>query len=354
VFASREERDATNIQANVPSGLTVTAVTESRADTVAAFGSAIWRLQDDLELSAGLRYDAEQRDRGGFQSQSTMPGVEIPDQPRSLDASEWQPRVALTKFLREDLTIYGSVARGYRGGGFNSVAAPAEFSTYEGDSVWTVELGSKGSYDGGATWLGAAIYYNDYADFIGQNALTLGPAGGLVTIDLNLGDVESYGLELELARQVSDAWRLSGSLTRMHARIVDQSGWIAVTGAPLATERLLFQPDWNFNLDSIVTIPVGAGTLTWNLNLSGKGSRPASSFDPVEPSILESYTLLNTALAWQAGPWEISVFGNNLTNEDYWESYIDGSLLDSLVGIDQDLGVIGAPRNFGLRVQYDF
>jgi iron complex outermembrane receptor protein len=354
LYASREETDAATAQTVVANGLVATSFAESTGETWSIFGTAIWRLADDLELSAGLRYDEEDRERSSFQTLSVLPGVEIPDPPQSLDSEEWEPRVSLIKFLRDELTIYGSISKGYRGGGFNSAAVPPEFSTYDGDTVWTYEIGTKGVYNEGRTYFAAAVYYNDYTDFIGQNALALGPGGGLVSIDLNLGDVESYGLEFEGSYRVNDNWRLGGSVTLMHARITDQSGWLEVTGAPLATDRLLFQPDWNFNLDSDVTVPLGDGTLIWNLNISGKGSRPGSSFDPVTPSILDEYYLVNTTLVYDVGHWEISAFATNLTDEEYWESYIDGSLLGTLLGVDQSLAILGAPTNYGLRVRYDF
>ena len=112
---------------------------------------------------------------------------------------------------------------------------------------------------------------------------------------------ESYGLETELRRKVTDNWTLRGSVTLMHARITDQSGWIAVTGVPLATDRLLFQPDWNASLSSDIVVPVGDGEVDWNLSAVAKGSRPGSSFDPTTPSILEDYAVVNTSLSYRRG-----------------------------------------------------
>jgi outer membrane receptor protein involved in Fe transport len=63
---------------------------------------------------------------------------------------------------------------------------------------------------------------------------------------------------------------------------------------------------------------------------------------------------VNTTLAYNVGNLEISAFATNLTDEDYWESYIDGSLLGTLLGVDQSLGILGAPMNYGLRLRYDF
>ncbi|NJO13174.1 MAG: TonB-dependent receptor [Gammaproteobacteria bacterium] len=262
--------------------------------------------------------------------------------------------MTVTRLFGSSGSLYGSVAKGYRGGGFNGASVPAQFSTYDGDTVWTYELGGKYASDDGRWFVASALYYNDYTDFIGQNALTVGPGGGLVSIDLNLGDVESYGLETEVSARVTDRWRLSGALTLMHARITDQSGWIAVTGAPLATDRLLFQPDWNVSVNSDLNIPVGESRIDWNLGVVGKGSRPGSSFDPNTPSIMESYYVVNTSLAWRRGGLSVSAFANNLLDEDYFESFIDGSLLASLGLLNQDLGLLGARRNVGVRVQYEF
>ena len=221
-----------------------------------------------------MRVDEEDREQDSRTTISSLPGVVLTDPHREIDSSEVEPRVSLTRFLTKDAMIYGSVAKGYRGGGFNAASVPSQFSTYGGDTVWTYELGGKASSADGRWLVSSAVYYNDYSDFIGQNALAIGPGGGLVSIDLNLGDVESYGLETEVVAALNDYWKLSGSVTLMHARITDQSGWLAVTGTPLATDRLLFQPDWNASLSSDVTVPVGMGDVSWNLGVVGKGSRP--------------------------------------------------------------------------------
>ena len=48
------------------------------------------------------------------------------------------------------------------------------------------------------------------------------------------------------------------------------------------------------------------------------------------------------------------MFANNLFDEQYFESFIDGSLLQALGLPNQDLGMLGTPRKVGLRVQYEF
>ena len=354
LYASREESDAISGQTLVPAARTVTSFAERSGDTYSIFATGLWRFAEEWELSAGVRVDEEDREQDSQLTSTALPGVVLTDPHREIDSSEVEPRVSLTRFLSKDAMIYGSIAKGYRGGGFNAASVPAEFSTYDGDTVWTYELGGKASSADGRWLVSSAVYYNDYKDFIGQNALAIGPGGGLVSIDLNLGDVESYGLETEAVASINDFWKLSGSITLMHARITDQSGWIAVTGRPLATDRLLFQPDWNASLSSDVTFPVGTGDVSWNIGIVGKGSRPGSSFDPTTPSILESYTTVNTSVSYRRGDFTATLFANNLFDEEYFESFIDGSLLQALGLLNQDLGMLGTPRKVGLRVQYEF
>ena len=354
LYASREESDAISGQTLVPAARTVTSFAERNGDTYSIFATGLWRFAEEWELSAGVRVDEEDREQDSQLTSTALPGVVLTDPHREIDSSEVEPRVSLTRFLSKDAMIYGSIAKGYRGGGFNAASVPAEFSTYDGDTVWTYELGGKASSADGRWLVSSAVYYNDYKDFIGQNALAIGPGGGLVSIDLNLGDVESYGLETEAVASINDFWKLSGSVTLMHARITDQSGWIAVTGRPLATDRLLFQPDWNASLSSDVTFPVGTGDVSWNIGIVGKGSRPGSSFDPTTPSILESYTTVNTSVSYRRGDFTATLFANNLFDEEYFESFIDGSLLQALGLLNQDLGMLGTPRSVGFRVQYEF
>ena len=64
--------------------------------------------------------------------------------------------------------------------------------------------------------------------------------------------------------------------------------------------------------------------------------------------------MVNTSLTYRQGGITVGLYANNLFDEKYFESYIDGSLLSALGLLDQDLGIIGAPRNVGVRVQYAF
>jgi iron complex outermembrane receptor protein len=259
---------------------------------------------------------------------------------------------------------YASISKGFRGGGFNGPTAP--FRTYKGDSVWTYELGSKYSM-GRQLSLAGAIFYNDYKNFIGLNNFVVGTNGKAVTVDLNTGDVKSYGAELEFSYRPMPQWTITGGGSYVHARISNFHGLQAATGNPnavLGSRRLPFQPDITGNLNSDYVVPIGKGNLTFTAGVVVKGSRVGASLNPTSSPVLSSYALVNGALTYSVGGVEVGIFANNLFNRKYMESFIErttlanvfGPLLDPTTGkpLASDLGIVGDHRRFGVRARVRF
>ena len=241
---------------------------------------------------------------------------------------------------------YGSIARGYRGGGFNAPSAPLR--TYQGDSAWTYEVGAK--LASARVNLAAAVFYNDYKDYIGLNSIAPAAGGGVVTVDLNTGDVESYGVEFEGALRPVPAWTLRGALTLMHGRITDDSSYRRLTGRVLASDRLTFQPDWTATLGTDYTLDVGRSQLVLAADAVGKGKRLAATLSQTATTFLDGYWLVGGSITWRTGPFEISGFVRNLFDKDYFESYIEKTTLQ-LAGLPaSDLGLAGDRRRYGLRL----
>lgn len=316
--------------------------TRTSTDTTqeAIYVNAFYDITSSLEFTAGVRFDHQE---------VTTTGT------GKYDASEWQPRVTLTQHLSDDHIVYASIARGFRGGGANVAGGPLPF--YQGDSVWTYEIGDKFTNGAGTLTLNTALYYNDYRHYIGQNSLT--PA--LIAVNLNTGDVESYGVEVEGAWRPTDMFRLQGGVSYNHARITDDSEFEAVFPGGLATDLILFQPDWNFFVTPTLTIPVGAGDIVLNTTISYKGERAGSSLSPTFQPQLESYYLVNANVAYEISDWTVALWGTNLTDEEYFDSYLDESLLAAFFGppgpanpLVHNLGITGDGRRVGVRVSARF
>ena len=351
-FYSRETRDGDTVTTLFPGVLNITnrQINHTRNNTWALFGNLFWRPSDKIELSAGLRYDEQDRKATG-EVYVRGTGGAIP--PAALSENHFSPRVALSYKWSTDLMTYASVSRGFRGGGFNSPVAP--FRTYEGDSVWTYEVGTKYTAPDGRASLAVSAFYNDYTNYIGLNSIAPAVTGGFTTVDLNTGDVESYGIEIEGKLRATDNWTLTGGVSLQHARLTDTAVYTRTTNRKLASNRLTFQPDWNFSLSSDYVVPLGAeDDLTFNATAIGKGSRIAASLSETVAPVLKSYVLVNTALTWRHGDVELSAFADNLLNKNYMESYIEKTTL-ILAGLTPtDVGIAGDKRRYGLRARVKF
>src|SRR5262249_12582670 len=131
---------------------------DTNTSTQAIYANLFYNLTDTLEFSAGLRFDHQE-----VNANDLLP----PFTHTRYSANELEPRFTLTEHWTPNHTSYASISRGFRGGGANDPDAPNPI--YQGDSVWTYELGDKFTTDDRTLTLNTAIYYNDYSHYIGQN-----------------------------------------------------------------------------------------------------------------------------------------------------------------------------------------
>jgi iron complex outermembrane recepter protein len=342
-FASHETTGGNTITTLVPFGLIVPSFAGSENNAQAFFGTAFWKFMENWELAAGIRYDHQ--------------ALSVSTDADDYKANEWEPRLTLTRHWSQDFMTYASMSRGFRGGGQNPPGSPNPI--YKGDSVVTEEIGAKMDTLNHRLSIDTDVFYNNYAHFIGQNSLAPSAGGAFVAINLNSGHVISYGAELETHFKATQRWRLDAGLTLLHARINNQSEYIETTGYALPTDRILFTPDWNYNVDAHYTVPMrdGRDALEFMIGAVGKGSRAGSSLSPTVAPVLSPYSLVNTSMTYRLPHLEIAVFASNLFNKKYFESYIDSSSLTRAglpAFIASDLGVEGDLRRVGIRAKYSF
>lgn len=312
-------------------------IQSSELSSQAAYANVFYNLADDLELSAGIRFDHQE--------------VTVTGTAGTYSADEWQPRVTLRKTWDTNHSSYASISRGFRGGGANPPGAPNLF--YQGDSVWTYEVGDKFTTADRTLTLNTAVYFNDYKHYIGQNALT--PT--LIAVNLNTGDVESYGVEVEGVWTPNDIFQLRGGGTYSHARITDDSEFEAIIGHGLPSDRILFQPDWQGFISANVTYPVGPGAVRADVTASYKGERVGSTLSPTVFPTMEGYTIVNANLAYEWDNYTVALFATNLFDEEFYDSYLDQSLLAAFGfsgPLVHELGITGDHRRVGVRLSARF
>lgn len=147
------------------------------------------------------------------------------------------PKFNLAYVPSDDLTVYGTVSKGFRPGGPNSPIplpcppAPGQFGP---DSVWSYELGEKAKMINSRVSIDGDVYYEDWSNIQQEVA----PACGF-KFTTNAGKAEVYGAELQVAVILVPGLVLSQNAGYTHAT---NSTTLPLAGV-VAGQRLLDVPE---------------------------------------------------------------------------------------------------------------
>jgi outer membrane receptor protein involved in Fe transport len=152
-----------------------------------------YKLTDRFTLGAGARYFEEDQEQTQEFFGTTIQTARF----HSVD-----PRLYARYELTSDVNVYASAARGFRSGGFNFVGGQPSFDP---ESVWTYELGTKGALLEGRLHADIAVFYSNYTDYVVFGSPL---EGGGNAIALNAGDARIRGVEWGLEWRPADQWTL--------------------------------------------------------------------------------------------------------------------------------------------------
>ena len=187
--------------------------------TLAAFGQVNWRL-GQWELIGGLRYQYQEIETENINTVLALP-IEPAADPLfpvstvqgKTDFKEFLPRLAASYSARDDLTLYGSIARGFRAGGFNNTALTAERlgielpTEFGPEFTWNYEIGAKWLLPKQLGRLDLAFFYIDWSDL---QAEQIAPQTQF-DFRTNAASATSKGIELEFRLFPGNYWEIGGT-----------------------------------------------------------------------------------------------------------------------------------------------
>jgi iron complex outermembrane receptor protein len=177
--------------------------------------------------------------------------------------------------------------------------------------------------------------------------------------------VEIYGAELE-TQAAFGGWRFSANVGYTHsevtkgptAALVVPSGTFGPNDPPASPVTtfdpqglpLNYSPEWTYNAAAEYEIRIGAGTLTPRLQYSHIGDQWVQLYHASQ-DFLPGHDLLDFRIAYQAPEhWRVEGFVTNVTDELYVSGVAGGPVATPYInGL-----ALGAPRQIGARVLYDF
>lgn len=328
------------------------------AKSWAAYGQGTFKVDEQLELTFGVRYTKDKKN--AYMYNQDVAGLTVSSPARGRDT--WDDvsyflngRYAIT----DSIGAYLSYATGYNGGGFNARATSAASfqAPFDREKVKTWELGLKSELFDKRLRLNIAIFTNDYKDI--QIAQFEAGTGGASTRIVNAGSGTYRGIEFDVTAVPVDGFTVDFSYGYLNAKydeymainpetdtLQDISARTTVANAPKNTAALGMQYDF---------IPFDFGALSARIDFVYKDKIVFHPFNN-QYDTADSYALVNARISLNDlrlgccgdGSLRVSLWGKNLTDKIYREWGIDfGSL--GYAG-----NTFGEPRTYGLDIIYFF
>lgn len=268
--------------------------------------------------------------------------------------------------ITEDIMLFATVSTGYKSGGFNSqsggrqplgeerrIFAPEETTNYE--------LGVKSTLLDGTMTANATLYRMDIDDFQDR------AFDGLSFVVVNAGELRQQGVEVDINWVPIDQLRIVAGAAYLDSEYQDFEGAPGLPGGPpqdLEGERRNFSPEWQTSLTADWTQPLDNG-MEWFVGGSWSWfdeQNVGTSSNNNPQSEQDSYSIVNARVGLRSasGDWDVTLFGYNLTEDDYCMTIFDQAFGAPLGAVDSVNNTsvmrcnLGAPTTWAVRGSYRF
>jgi outer membrane receptor protein involved in Fe transport len=278
----------------------------------------------------------------------------------------------------DDAMLYGSVASGFKAGGFdtrsNSIPGSSAFTIpgvipvgtlvdgtfeFEDETALSYEIGAKMRLAGGRADLNVAAFFTEYDD------LQISQFDGGVGFNVgNAAEAEIRGFELDGRWQISEKFGMFGSVALLDFEFTRWDEGVCYVTEPnqnpngtcdRAGATNQYVADYSGTLGLDFYTPVGSslefrGALDINFT---DDYFTAQNNDPV--TVQDGYAKVNLrlALAGQDDKWELAILGRNLTDEVI-VPYTNPVPLASLFGANSHYAFIERPRTVAVQANFRF
>nr|WP_298149707.1 TonB-dependent receptor [uncultured Pseudoxanthomonas sp.] len=362
----------------------------------AAFGDVIWRATDKLNLTFGLRYTRDEKDFTWLNTPRNAPELEaklelleslgffdalaqmgIPitrelltfdmafiDPPAMVNKgvlvrdkrswSDFSPRFVVDYHFNDKAMVFGSLAKGYKAGGFNALQIGPAF---ENEDVWNAEVGIKQSF--GRFSYNASLFHYRYDN---RQSIRLVDPDPDNPVDIpryvfDTGDLEATGIDFDMRWKVTDAFTLDAQAEWIDSKYKD---YVTPEGVDLDGEPT-GEPRFTASVGAAYRVSLGdSGDLRLSARHAYRGRARCNAGSDLQGDcgvnalldIGEPRERTDLRIGWTSPQdrWSWAIYGNNIFDNQY------------VKGLNTygraPLGVVGAtisePRTYGVEVAVKF
>ena len=341
----------------------------------AVYAQGTWEFNDQWSATVGLRYTKDET-KGwvdeaiyffppAYSEALPNPNRDYRNPKTTSEEPTWM--VGVDYRPMDDVLLYAKYARGYRQGSVNLASVSDQGLDVHGpEEVDTYEIGAKTSFYGRFPGtFNISAFYNDFKDQQIQFGYFRTAGTGSTSI-VNAGASTIWGLEIEGNVFLTDNLSLAASYAYLDTEIDklqlpdvaanpgDYPGIGQLGGETTAVgEPLSYAPKHNLVLTATYRLPIdeALGDMSVSATYSYTDKMQAVARSASQMAVLPSYEVVNFNFNWRhimGGPFDVSAFVTNLTNEKY-KTYLTGNWNNGL-----EAGRVGPPRMYGARIRYNF
>jgi len=334
-------------------------------DYLGIFGQATWNLSDRLAITAGLRWQQEDKDANiaNWVNDPTPSLVSLSLAPswiggalsRSTDKVTWS--LSPQFFVTGDTMLFATVANGFKSGGFNTGfgSLPMDSREFKDEDIMHYEAGFKSTLLGGRMRLGGSIFMTNYDDY--QDAAFV---GSQFTVG-NAEKVELKGFELDGTMLMGENFTADFAISYANfkykinttgqcypGRVPDNPA--GTGGCVLNGEHPVNAPKWKTHAGLQYDLPVSFGEVFARGDWSWTDEYNTSfSADPNWSQDAYSWINLRTGVRWSN--FEVALWVENLLDE----TVVNFDAVQNVYAGDGSIqGFLQAPRSYGVTFRANF
>ena len=364
-------------------------ITAAETKTPAVFGGAYFDITDTITLGAEGRYQEDDLSQQVKIAVNGLPPTGLGALPLEATFTSFSPRISIDWKYAENSTVYALYSKGTRPGGFNSAlvttpqaaldlllaVVPNAGISYEEEELENIELGLKSTWLDGRARTQLTVFFDEWKNGQVANSIPVTIPGtgvqNLIGLTVNNGTADIWGAEFEGQMQVTENLRLMATVGYNDTEV--KTFGLSPTGLPNCSDcnfiygsfdgvlgnRLPTVPELTWSLSADYSHRL-TDTLDWygRLDFSSQGEKYTD---------FANYTKIGES---QVGNLRLGIRNERLTIEGFVTNFTDeDTLLSAQLGVDLFSFALAAagvaqrnevrlsppiPRQYGLRVSYDF
>ena len=317
-------------------------------NSVAGYFNSNLRINDKIALNAGLRYTYEYKEINFSQKSLPAPKftIDLDDYRDTYSEGVLSPKIGINYEFNNRLMFYGSIARGYKSGGWNSVfVSSTNYLKFKPEFATSYEIGLKSASINNRLIINAAVFLGKFSDY--QVSYWQQTETGVINqVFQNAGKVTSKGIEIDLSTIPLKNLSLIARLAYTDIKY-DEFKNGGGEGIDYDGNCVEIAPEFEYSLGIEYRYPIiQLGTFI----LRGDYVHKDDFFtDPSnEPDfIVPGYDLINGRIGYLSADenWGIYLWGKNLADKLY--------LLEKhFLPTGDPFGWYAIPRTYGIQVRY--